>query len=337
MEQPILEVNKLNVTFSTTDGIVNAVNGVDFKLNKKEVLAIVGESGSGKTQLVLSIMGLLAQNGISTGEVNFHKQNLLMLSKKKLNQIRGNKISMIFQDPMTSLNPYLKISKQMTEVLVLHKGMSEKDAKNEAIKYLELVKIPDAKRRIDMYPHEFSGGMRQRVMIAMGLLCKPDVIIADEPTTALDVTVQAQIVTLLNEIKHELNTAIILITHDLGVVAGISDKVMVMYAGKIVEYADVNTIFYHPLHPYTQGLLKSLPKLTDDNYEELPTIKGTPPSLINLPKGCSFAQRCPYTKDICTRKAPELKKINNNSVSNLNISKINSFQSQACYLNDGAF
>lgn len=305
MTSSLLKVENLNVSFATNDGDVSAVNGISFELQKKEALGIVGESGSGKSQLMLAIMGLLAQNGKTTGSVQFYGKELLGLPKKELNKIRGDRMAMIFQDPMTSLNPFLKISKQMTEVLMLHKGISYADAKKQSIDMLDLVKIPDAKNRVDMYPHEFSGGMRQRVMIAMGLLCKPDLIIADEPTTALDVTVQAQIVTILNELKRDLETAIILITHDLGVVAGICDKVMVMYAGQTMEYSDVNSIFYEPHHPYTKGLLKSIPKLTDELYEELPTIPGNPPSLLNLPKGCAFQERCSFATNECsTAPAP---------------------------------
>ena len=302
----LLSVNNLNVSFATPDGFVKAVNGISFSLNPGEALGIVGESGSGKSQLILGLMGLLAQNGKTTGSVKFNNNELIGLNQNEFNKIRGDKISMIFQDPMTSLNPYLRISKQMTEVLMFHKNMSYSDAKNESIKMLDLVKIPDAKNRVDMYPHEFSGGMRQRVMIAMSLLCKPDLLIADEPTTALDVTVQAQIVTLLCELKKDLGTAIIIITHDLGVVAGICDNVMVMYAGRTMEYGPVNHIFYTPQHPYTQGLLKSIPRLNDETYGDLPTIPGNPPSLLNLPKGCPFQERCLYAEEKCTVKPPPL-------------------------------
>lgn len=299
----LLSVQNLNVAFATHDGLVQAVNGVSFSLNKKEALGIVGESGSGKSQLVLALMGLLARNGMARGSVRLDGQELMGKSQHELNRIRGNKMAMIFQDPMTSLNPYLKISTQMAEVLTLHRGLSFSDAKKEAVQMLDKVKIPAAKNRVDMYPHEFSGGMRQRVMIAMSLLCKPDVLIADEPTTALDVTVQAQIISLLNELKRDLDTAIVLITHDLGVVAGICDHIMVMYAGRVMEYADVERIFYQPQHPYTQGLLKSIPKLDDDGSTDLPTIPGNPPSLLNLPPGCPFSDRCGFVQEAC-RKAP---------------------------------
>lgn len=309
----LLNVNDLNVSFSTPDGIIKAVNGISFALNSGEALGIVGESGSGKSQLVLGIMGLLAQNGKTTGSVKFNQNELIGLNQKQLNKIRGDKISMIFQDPMTSLNPYLKISKQMTEVLMFHKNMSQHEAKNESIKMLDLVKIPDAKNRIDMYPHEFSGGMRQRVMIAMSLLCKPDLLIADEPTTALDVTVQAQIVALLRDLKKDLGTAIIIITHDLGVVAGICDNVLVMYAGRTMEQGSAEHIFYQPKHPYTQGLLKSIPKLNDETYDDLPTIPGNPPSLLELPLGCAFQERCSFAMEQCGIKPPPLKAIDLNT------------------------
>ncbi len=302
----LLSVHNLSIAFSTNDGVVNAVNGISLSLNKGEALGIVGESGSGKSQLVLGIMGLLAQNGKTFGSVKFHDRELIGLKQNELNKIRGDKISMIFQDPMTSLNPYLRISKQMTEVLMLHKNLSYADAKKESINMLDMVRIPEAKNRIDMYPHEFSGGMRQRVMIAMSLLCKPDLLIADEPTTALDVTVQAQIVNLLQDLKKDLDTAIILITHDLGVVAGICNNVMVMYAGRTMEYGSVDNIFYNPQHPYTQGLLRSIPRLTDETYTDLPTIPGNPPSLLNLPLGCPFQERCEYATEKCSIKPPPL-------------------------------
>lgn len=307
----LLSINNLNVSFSTNDGIVSAVNGINLNLNKKEALGIVGESGSGKTQFVLAITNLVARNATVTGSIRFQGQELVGLGKKEINRIRGNRIGMIFQDPMTSLNPYLKISSQMTEVLMSHKGMSYQDAKKESIDMLETVKISDAKNRIDMYPHEFSGGMRQRVMIAISLLCKPDLLIADEPTTALDVTVQAQIVNLLMELKKNLDTAIILITHDLGVVAGICDNVMVMYGGSTMEYAPIDDIFYRSQHPYTQGLLKSIPKLTDDGSTELPTIPGNPPSLLHLPVGCPFQDRCAHVHSPCYQTFPPLVEVGN--------------------------
>jgi oligopeptide transport system ATP-binding protein len=257
----MLEVDDLTVEFSTADGMLPAVRGVGFSLEQGDALGIVGESGSGKSQTVLALMGLLADNGRARGRARFDGQDLLSLSRTDMNNIRGEKISMIFQDPMTSLNPYLRVSRQMAEVLTLHKGMARKEARAEAIRMLDAVHIPDAASRIDRYPHEFSGGMRQRVMIAMSLLCRPRLIIADEPTTALDVTVQSQILMLLDEIRREFGTAVILITHDLGVVAEVCDRVLVMYGGRVMESGVLDDIFRRGRHPYTRGLLASVPRL----------------------------------------------------------------------------
>ena len=301
----LLDVKDLRVEFTTNDGIVTAVNDLNFSLNQGETLGIVGESGSGKSQTVFAIMGLLAANGKISGSAKFEGNEILNLPEKKLNDIRANQISMIFQDPMTSLNPYMKVSDQLTEVLMLHKGMSKSAAFEESVRMLEAVKIPEARKRITMYPHEFSGGMRQRVMIAMALLCRPKLLIADEPTTALDVTVQAQIMELLNELKSEFNTAIIMITHDLGVVAGSCDKVLVMYAGRTMEYGGVNDIFYRPTHPYAEGLLKAIPRL-DTEGEILPTIPGNPPNLLKLPTGCPYQERCHRVTDRCRQESPVL-------------------------------
>ena len=300
-----LEVNNLNVEFNTADGIVRAVNNVSFSLEEGKILAIVGESGSGKSQTVFAMMGLLDQNGRATGSVKFEDQEILNLSISELNLIRSEKIAMIFQDPMTSLNPYMKVSEQMAEVLIHHKGLSKTDAIKQSISMLDAVQIPEAKNLIRMYPHEFSGGMRQRVMIAMSLLCNPKLLIADEPTTALDVTVQAQIMHLLSDIQKEFGTSIILITHDLGVVAGNSDDTLVMYGGQVMEIAKTELIYARPTHPYTQGLISAVPRL-DDNADKLKTIHGNPPDAMLDPVGCPFSPRCKFSKDICSNQTPEL-------------------------------
>lgn len=305
----LLDVKNLEVSFNTLDGTVNAVNGVSFSVSAGETLAIVGESGSGKTQCVMSLLGLLASNGKADGEVLFDGKNLLQLKQAALNRIRGNRIAMIFQDPMTSLNPYLRISTQMTEVLTLHRGMSQQDARQRAVEMLDLVKIPDARDRFNRYPHEFSGGMRQRVAIAMALLCNPQLIIADEPTTALDVTVQAQILKLLGEIKQEFNTAIIMITHDLGVVASMADQVMVMYAGQTMEKGSLDDIFYRTHNPYTLGLINAIPHHDQNREQPLYSIPGNPPNLLNIPAGCPFRPRCQFADALCEKQNPPLQAV----------------------------
>ena len=302
---PLLDVKDLRVDFQTPDGLVTAVNGISFALERGQTLGIVGESGSGKSQSVLAMMGLLAANGRASGQALFQGQDLLGLPPKELNKIRGNRVAMIFQDPMTSLNPYLTVERQMTEVLEFHKGLTRQQARAGALKALDAVKIPEAARRLGMYPHEFSGGMRQRVMIAMALLCEPDVLIADEPTTALDVTIQAQIIVLLRDLQRDFGTAIVMITHDLGVVAGLCDHVMVLYGGRIMEQGSAESIFYQPTHPYTVGLLGAVPRLEQDG-QALVAIPGAPPNMARLPAGCPFSERCALADAHCFSTLPAL-------------------------------
>ncbi|EQB38288.1 MULTISPECIES: ABC transporter ATP-binding protein [Virgibacillus] len=302
----LLEVKDLSIAFDTYGGEVQAVRGVTFDLDEKETLAIVGESGSGKSVTAQSLMRLVPMppGKFAGGSIVFNEEDLVEKSDKQMEGIRGKDISMIFQDPMTSLNPTMPIGKQISEGLIKHQNMSKKAAHNRGIELLKLVGIPNPERRIDQYPHEYSGGMRQRAMIAIALACNPKILIADEPTTALDVTIQAQILDLMRDVQEETGTAIILITHDLGVVANAANRVAVMYGGKIVETGNVNEIFYNPKHPYTWGLLSSMPKIDGDD-EELLAIPGSPPDLADPPKGCPFAARCPYAMKVCENHMPE--------------------------------
>jgi oligopeptide transport system ATP-binding protein len=302
----LLSVRDLKTYFQTEDGIVKAVDGISFDLKKGETLGIVGESGSGKSVTSLSIMRLIPEppGKIVSGEILFDSLNLLEISAEEIRKIRGKRIAMIFQDPMTSLNPYLRISTQLMEVTELHLGHSKKEAYQHAIKMLKIVGIPDAENRVNGYPHEFSGGMRQRVMIAMALACDPELLIADEPTTALDVTIQAQILDLIKDLKQRLGTSVILITHDLGVVAGMTDRIIVMYAGKIFEQASTDELFKFPANPYTKGLLRSVPDPAHEDGKPLYQIPGLPPDVAHLPPGCPFAERCDRAKDICRSEFP---------------------------------
>ncbi|HQX54370.1 MAG TPA: ABC transporter ATP-binding protein [Pyrinomonadaceae bacterium] len=302
----ILSVDGLKTYFHTEDGVVKAVDGISFELKKGETLGIVGESGSGKSVTNLSVMRLIQQppGEIAGGKVIFDNIDVLSLPIDEVRKIRGRRIAMIFQDPMTSLNPFLKISIQLMEVTRLHLGHSKQQAREHAIKMLKLVGISDAEQRIDSYPHEFSGGMRQRVMIAMALSCDPELLIADEPTTALDVTIQAQILELIKDLKARMGTSVILITHDLGVVAGMTDKIIVMYAGKVFEQAATRELFATPANPYTKGLLRSVPDPAHEQGKELYQIPGLPPDVAHLPPGCPFAERCERATDLCHREFP---------------------------------
>jgi peptide/nickel transport system ATP-binding protein/oligopeptide transport system ATP-binding protein len=303
----IISVKDLKTYFYTEDGVVPAIDGVSFNIKQGETLCIVGESGSGKSVTSLSIMRLIQSppGKIEDGEIYFHDENLFNKSEKEMRSIRGNKISMIFQEPMTSLNPVYKIGDQIAESIMLHQRKNTKDANIETINLLKLVGIPEPERRINQYPHELSGGMRQRVMIAMALACNPELLIADEPTTALDVTIQNQILQLMKNLKKTINMSIVLITHDLGIVAEMADRVVVMYAGQIVEQGDVYTIFENPKHPYTEGLLKSMPS-SEKRIGRLYAIDGVVPNPLMLPKGCRFAPRCEYARQICSSELPEI-------------------------------
>ncbi|MGZ9586085.1 ABC transporter ATP-binding protein [Paenibacillus marinisediminis] len=305
--EPLLEVNDLHVSFKARGGEVKAVRGVSFHVNPGEAVAIVGESGCGKSVTAQSIMRLLPTppSFVKHGEIKFNSRNLLSLKEKEMQAIRGKDIGMIFQDPMTSLNPTMTVGKQITEVLTKHKAMNSAQAKEEAIRMLKLVGIPHAESRFHQYPHEFSGGMRQRAMIAIALSCQPSLLIADEPTTALDVTIQAQILSVMKDLQEQFHTSIILITHDLGIVADVCDRVIVMYAGKIVETGTKHEIFKNPQHPYTKGLLQSLPRIDQKKDEPLVPILGTPPDLLTPPAGCGFCARCDHAMNICKTHDPE--------------------------------
>jgi len=311
-KKPLLEVKNLKTWFYTPDGIVKAVNGISYTLNEGDALGLVGESGCGKSVSAMSLMRLIPTppGRIVEGEVLFDGRDLLKLSDEGIRRVRGNDIAMIFQDPMTSLNPVLTIGRQIGEALELHKGMNRQSARKRTIELLELVGIPAAGSRHDDYPHQFSGGMRQRVMIAMALSCEPKLLIADEPTTALDVTIQAQILELIKRLRTELSMAVILITHDLGVVAGVTDRINVMYAGHIVESATAEELFANPRMPYTLGLLRSMPRIDEPRREKLVPIEGLPPDLVDAPQGCPFVPRCSYKVDRCVEENPSLEPVN---------------------------
>ncbi|MCA1668402.1 MAG: ABC transporter ATP-binding protein [Thermomicrobia bacterium] len=308
---PLLDVSNLKTQFFTQDGVVKAVDGVSFHVNPGETLGIVGESGCGKSITALSLMRLIPTppGKIVDGSIIFQGDNILEMSDEEVRRIRGNRIAMIFQDPMTSLNPVLTVNRQISEAVMLHLGMSKAEARERSVELLKMVGIPNAEERVGQYPHQFSGGMRQRVMIAMALSCNPDLIIADEPTTALDVTIQAQILELLAKIQRDRGTGLIMITHDLGVVAGMTDRVNVMYAGHIVETASTDELFANPRHPYTLGLLNSIPRLDNQEKGRLKPIRGLPPDLIDLPNMCPFAPRCDYAEEQCFQQNPLLREV----------------------------
>ncbi len=311
MPELLLDVQGLETTFKTSEGIVHAVNGVSFGLKEGETLGVVGESGCGKSVTMLSILGLIPTppGNVKAGMANFFGQDLMKMSKDEIRAIRGAQIGMVFQDPMTSLNPVLTVGRQLTEPLMLHLGMTKKQADERASELLEMVGIPNAKDRLSDYPHQFSGGMRQRVMIAMALSCSPQLLIADEPTTALDVTIQAQIMDLVKRLRNELGMAIVWITHDLGVVAGLAQRVLVMYGGYIIEEALVNELFVNPSHPYTIGLIGSLPRIDRGENKKLASIDGLPPMLFEKPKHCPFAPRCKWVMERCWNENPVLETV----------------------------
>jgi peptide/nickel transport system ATP-binding protein len=316
LAEPLLEVNNLKVHFPTEDGLVKAVDGISFSVAPGETLGVVGESGSGKSVSFLTVLGLVTRKDARIqGEVLFRGQDLLKLPPEEMRHVRGAKISMIFQDPLTALNPVHRVGNQIAEVFQVHRGLSKKEGLDEAVNLLQLVGIPQPRERARQYPHEYSGGMRQRAMIAMALALNPDLLIADEPTTALDVTVQAQILDLIDRLKEEFDAAVVLITHDLGVVAEHCDDIMVMYAGRIAEFGDRRDIYYGAHHPYTWGLMQSISRIDQSRTERLRPIKGQPPSLIFLPPGCPFNPRCPYVMDICRREVPQLLPVNGHHAS----------------------
>lgn len=311
-----IEFKNLHTWFYTDAGIVKAVNGVDFEIRKGETVCVVGESGCGKSVTSLSLMHLVQSppGKIVDGEILMDGRDLLKLSKSEMEHVNGKDVAMIFQEPMTSLNPVLKVGHQIMESILFHTDATKEEARAKALEMIKLVGIPRAEEIMECYPHELSGGMRQRIMIAMALVCNPKLLIADEPTTALDVTIQAQILDLINELKEKLGTSVMMITHDLGVIAEVADDVMVMYAGKVVEYGSADDIFESPKHPYTSGLMNCIPKLTDEDHTRLDVIKGMVPSFDQMPKGCAFCPRCSEAKDICRERMPELMDVNGHKV-----------------------
>ena len=307
MDKELLKIENLTIGFPTKSGIHTVVDHVNLEVGKGEIVGIVGESGSGKSMTSLAVMGLLSEEAqVSEGSIRLNGQELLGMSREERRKIQGRNMSMVFQEPMTSLNPVFTVGNQIMENILLHEDVKKEEAHERAVKLLDMVGISRPEKVVDNYPHQLSGGMRQRVMIAMALCCNPDMLICDEPTTALDVTIQAQILDLINELKEKTGTSVMMITHDLGVIAEVADDVMVMYAGKVVEHATCDQIFDKPMHPYTDGLMKCIPKLDDDDTKELSVIKGMVPSFDDMPAGCAFCPRCPEAREICRQKMPEL-------------------------------
>ncbi len=312
-DSPLLQVNNLKIEFQTDRAKILAVDGIDLALGKGKTLGLVGESGCGKSVTALAVMGLLPAHAAVTGSIYYKEQDLLKLKKKEMNKIRGNQLAMIFQEPMTSLNPVFTVEYQMAEVLSLHKGHNRKETRSRIVELLSLVGIPNPERRMKDFPHRLSGGMRQRVMIAMAMACEPDILIADEPTTALDVTIQAQILELMNNLQQKMQTSLLMITHDLGVIAQVAHDVVVMYAGHVMEYSSVKKLFADPLHPYTRGLLSTIPQIAK-KQERLEEIKGTVPHMSRIPPGCRFNDRCSERLAVCVEKTPPVKKVKERSV-----------------------